>query len=131
MHPKKSVKNLFWNLQRISFNFPTENCGYIAANCYVLKNKELTVLHSPHYTNMEVTEPPWTKKTMQGYSGMQEKKCLSKETNSCTKNKDKKTEDKELSNVDVTVFLFKQNICREYEFMQVALWLSVNDKKDL
>ena len=71
------------------------------------------------------------KKNNARLSGMQEKKCLSKETNSCNKNKDKKTEDKELSNVDVPVFLFKQNICREHEFMQVALWLSVNDKKDL
>ena len=47
------IKNYIFNRNKLSVNFATKNCGYVATYRYVCKDKHLTdVLHIPGHSEM-------------------------------------------------------------------------------
>ena len=129
------IKNYIYNRHKISVNFATENCGYVAVYMYVCKGKHMTdLLHSPGCFDMSNISSPVTKNTMEKFQ-LNAKKRRSSPTNTgkiprpkTPKNVIKK---KRLTNCDVSYFMTKNNIQKESELMQAALQRSENGEKDI
>ena len=72
---------LIYNKHKISVNFTTKNCGYVAAYRYVCKDKPLTdVLHGPVHSAMSKISSPVTKNTIKNSNQMPRRDVLLQQT---------------------------------------------------
>ena len=125
----KPIKNLIYENDKISINFATKNCGYVAAYRYVCKNKSIEeVLHSTNHSNLKTIGTPKTAKAMRRYSEGRREKRKSK-TNDENCNKSSKI--KRLSNSDVASLMVAENIRTENGLMRLAYQRNENGESDL
>ena len=69
------IKNYIYNRHKVSVNFSTKNCDYVAAYRYVCKDKPLTdVLHSPGHSDMSNISSLVTKNAMKKFWSNVEKR---------------------------------------------------------
>ena len=72
------IKNYIFNRNKLSVNFATKNCGYVATYRYVCKGKRLTdVLHIPRHSEMSKILSPVTKKPIKKFQSNAKKRRFS------------------------------------------------------
>lgn len=111
------IHDYIYKKQKISINFSTTNCGYLAAYRYVCKNKPYeSVLHSANHPNLRNAKSPNSKKGFVKYSENSKRRQSTPQEPSTSRPAAKRR----LSNCDVAKFLVQNEIKTDVELMSVA-----------
>ena len=111
------IHDYIYKKLKISINFSTSNCGYLAAYRYVCKNKPYeSVLHSIDHPNLKNAKSPNSKKGFVKFSENSKKRRSNTHDMSTTR----PTAKRRLSNCDVAKFLVKNEIKTDIELMSDA-----------
>ena len=121
----RAVHHYIYRCYKISVNFSTNTCGYLAAYRYVCKEKEYRdVLHSNPHPNLREAASPPAKKAFKAYSEAARTRRLSQEQQrsegEVSTPAPKPAKRQRLTDTNVTKFVIENNIKSATELMAVA-----------